>query len=314
MSSNVEMRAVFANELRRIMRENERVVVVDADLARASATLSLQQEFPGRAIDVGVAEANMVSVAAGLASYGFLPFCTTFSPFISRRACDQIALSVVYAGQNVKLVGTDPGVACELNGGTHCGLEDISIMRSFVDMVILEPVDATQLEAAMPAILAHEGPMYIRLARKAQPDVFTKDYEFDLFKADILREGKDVTILASGIMVHQCLQAAKLLEKEGVCAQVVNVHTIKPLDKETILNCVKKTGAVVTAENHSTVGGLYSAISELLCAHYPLPVQSIGIDNVLGQVGFMPYLMEQFKLRACDIADACKKSIGRKIA
>jgi len=307
-----ELRAVFADKLREFMAEDERVVVVDADLARASGTLALREQFPDRAIDVGVAEANMVSVAAGLASYGFLPFCTTFSPFLARRACDQVALSVVYAKQNVKLVGTDPGVTAELNGGTHYGLEDISIMRSFVDMVVFEPVDETQLEQAMPQILAYEGPLYIRLARKPQPDVFGADYKFDLFKADLVKEGADVTIFASGIMVHESLEAAKLLAEEGISAEIINVHTIKPLDQETILSSVKKTGCAVTAENHSTVGGLYSAITELLCGEYPVPVKAIGIDNVFGQVGKIPYLMEEFKLRAIDIAEACKASIERK--
>jgi len=310
--SKREMRAVFADKLRQFMAEDERVVVIDADLARASGTITLREQFPDRAIDVGVAEANMVSVAAGLASYGFLPFCTTFSPFVARRACDQVALSVVYAKQNVKLVGTDPGVTAELNGGTHCGLEDISIMRSFVDMVVFEPVDETQLEQAMPQILNYDGPMYIRLARKPQPDVFGVDYKFDLFKADIVQAGADVTIFASGIMVHESLEAAKLLAADGISAEVINVHTIKPLDRETILASVKKTGCAVTAENHSTVGGLYSAITELLCDEYPVPVKAIGIDNVFGQVGSIPYLMEEFKLRAADIAAACKKSMERK--
>ena len=307
-----ELRAVFADKLREFMAEDERVVVVDADLARASGTLALREQFPDRAIDVGVAEANMVSVAAGLASYGFIPFCTTLSPFLARRACDQVALSVVYAKQNVKLVGTDPGVTAELNGGTHYGLEDISIMRSFVDMVVFEPVDETQLEQAMPQILAYEGPLYIRLARKPQPDVFGADYKFDLFKADLVKEGADVTIFASGIMVHESLEAAKLLAEEGISAEIINVHTIKPLDQETILSSVKKTGCAVTAENHSTVGGLYSAIAELLCGEYPVPVKAIGIDNVFGQVGKIPYLMEEFKLRPADIAEACKASIKRK--
>ncbi|MCL2369030.1 MAG: transketolase family protein [Oscillospiraceae bacterium] len=307
-----EMRAVFTEKLREFMTADERVMVIDADLARASGTLALKEQFPDRAIDVGVAEANMVSVAAGLASYGFLPFCTTFAPFVARRACDQVALSVAYAKQNVKLVGTDPGVTAELNGGTHCGLEDVSIMRSFVDMVVFEPVDETQLEQAMPQILAYEGPMYIRLARKAQPDIFGPDYQFDLFKADVVRDGTNVTIFATGIMVHESLEAAKLLAAEGISAEVINVHTMKPLDAETILASVKKTGCAVTAENHSTVGGLYSAIAELLSAEYPVIVRAIGIDHVFGQVGMMPYLMETFKMRAVDIAEAAKESVKRK--
>ena len=307
-----ELRAVFADCLKQIMEKDERVVVVDADLARASGTLSLRDIFPERALDVGVAEANMVSIAAGLASYGFLPFCTTFSPFMARRACDQVALSVVYSKQNVKLVGTDPGVTAELNGGTHCGLEDINIMRGFVDMVVFEPVDEVQLEQAMPQIINYDGPMYIRLARKAQPQVFGADYKFELFKADTLIEGADVSIFATGIMVKESLDAAKLLQVEGISAEIINVHTIKPLDSETILKSVRKTGCAVTAENHSTVGGLYSAVSELLCSQHPARVKAIGMDNTLGQVGMMPDLMKEFKLTASDIAQAAKDVCSNK--
>ena len=312
MSGNVELRAVFVKALGEYMEKDERIVVIDADLARATGTLPLREQFPDRAIDVGVAEANMVSVAAGLESYGFLPFCTTFSPFLARRACDQAALSVAYAKRNVKLVGTDPGITAELNGGTHCGLEDISIMRSLVDMVVFEPVDAIQLEQAMPQIMAYEGPMYIRLARKPQAEVFDGSYKFGLFTADVLQEGADVTIFATGIMVKESLKAASLLAADGISAEVVNVHTIKPLDHDTILASAKKTGCAVTAENHSTIGGLYSAVCELLCAEYPLPVTAIGIDNMFGEVGFIPYLQERFKMRACDIAAACKASIEKK--
>jgi len=310
--SGKEMRTVFAEKLQQFLKEDERVVVLDADLARANGTLALREEYPERAINVGVAEANMVSVAAGLASYGFIPFCTTFSPFMTRRACDQIALSVVYAGQNVKLVGTDPGVTSELNGGTHCGLEDISIMRSLVGMVIFEPVDEVQLEQAMPQILEYEGPVYIRLARKVQPKVFEDDYKFELFKADKLRDGVDVTIFASGIMVHQSLGAAKILESEGICAEVINIHTIKPLDTKVILESVKKTKCAVIAENHSTVGGLYSAVAETVCAEFPVPLKAIGINNAFGKVGLASDLMADFKLRAIDIVDACKEIISKK--
>jgi len=312
MSSNVELRAIFVKALRERMEKDERVIVIDSDLARATGTLSLREQFPDRAIDVGVAEANMVCVAAGLESYGFLPYCTTFSPFLARRACDQAALSVAYAKRNVKLVGTDPGLTAELNGGTHCGLEDVAIMRSFVDMVVFEPVDAVQLEQAMPQVMDYQGPMYIRLARKPQPEVFGTDYKFDLFTADVLREGADITIFATGIMVKEALDAADLLAADGIKAEVVNVHTLKPLDRDTILASVKKTGCAVTAENHSTIGGLYSAVCELLCAEHPVPMSAIGMDNMFGEVGFMPYLKERFKMRACDIAAACKATIHKK--
>ena len=300
------MRDVFVEALNAHMEKDDRVVVLDADLARAHGTLALRDAFPERALNAGVAEANMVSVAAGLSSYGFIPFCNTFAPFLARRACDQIALSVAYARQNVKLVGSDPGITAELNGGTHFGLEDVAIMRNFVDMVVYEPVDSAQLQQAMPQIIAHQGPVYIRLDRKGNATIFGENYKFDLFKADVLTEGSDVTILAlGGAMVTQAQQAVQLLAEKGVSAELISVHTVKPLDAETIVKSVQKTGKVVTVENHSTIGGLYSAVCELLCQAHPAPVTPLGINNQFGRVGKQDYLREFYGLRAEDIAAAC---------
>lgn len=308
------MREVFASSLKRMMEEDDRIVLVDADLAKASGTTGIHAAFPDRALDCGVAEANMVSVAAGLASYGYLPFITTFAPFATRRVCDQLAISVCFARQSVKIVGTDPGVSAELNGGTHMGLEDIGVIRSLVNMLIFEPVDAVQLEKALPAILDHQGPAYIRLFRKALPDVFGPDYEFNLFKADTIREGTDVTIFASGILVQESVLALELLKAEGINAELINIHTIKPIDRETIVRSAKKTGCVVTAENHSTIGGLYSAVSEVLSAEHPTIMQAIGIENAFGEVGKLPYLMQRFHLTKEDIVTACKSVIEKKKA
>lgn len=309
-----EMREVFASSLKQMMEQDSRVVLVDADLAKASGTTGIHAAFSDRALDCGVAEANMVSVAAGLASYGYIPFITTFAPFATRRVCDQLAISVCYARQNVKIVGTDPGVSAELNGGTHMGLEDIGVIRSLVGMVIFEPVDAVQLEQAMPVLRDYDGPVYIRLHRKALPDVFPADYRFDLFSADTIREGRDVTIFASGILVQESLQALELLKQEGIEAELINIHTIKPIDREAVVRSARKTGCVVTAENHSTIGGLYSAVAEVLSAEYPTVMQAIGMDNAFGEVGKLPYLMERFHLTKEDIVRAAKSVIAKKNA
>lgn len=310
--SNIEMRAVYAQELKKLMTSDESVVVIDADLAKANGTWALRHDFPERAIDVGVAEQNMMGVAAGMASYGFKPYINTFAPFATRRICDQIALSGCYAKQNVKIVGSDPGITAELNGGTHMGLEDIGVLRSIPDIVIFEPVDAIQLRKAMPVIYNYDGVVYIRLFRKVIEDVFTEDYEFDLFKADKIKEGKDVSIFASGIMVQESVKALELLKEKGIDAELINIHTIKPIDKDAILESVKKTGCAVTCENHNIIGGLYSAVSEVLAASCPIPVIPLGIKDTFGEVGKLPYLKDLYNLNAKDIVEKCLEAIKMK--
>ena len=211
----MEMRAAYAECLAKFMEEDKHVVVLDADLAKASGTRKLYDRFPEQMFDCGVAEQDMASIAAGLASYGFKPWIESFTPFATRRICDQITISISYAKQNVKIVGTDPGISAELNGGTHMSMEDVGVVRSIPGMVIFEPVDAAQLRAAMPVLNAYEGPVYMRLFRKALPDVFGEGYKFDLFKADLLREGKDLSIFVSGFLTKDALEVADQLAAEG---------------------------------------------------------------------------------------------------
>lgn len=308
----MEMRAIFAAELDQMMEKDERVVVIDADLSKANGTLFLRGKYPERAFDVGVAEQNMASIAAGLASYGFVPFITSFCPFATRRICDQLAVSIAYARQNVKIVGSDPGISAELNGGTHMGMEDIAIMRSIPSMVVFEPVDGIQLKKAMPQILKHEGPVYLRLFRKKRPQIFNEDYEFDLFKADVLKEGRDVSIIASGIMVEEALKAHAELKSQGIEAEVINVHTLKPLDSEAILKSVQKTGCAVTAENHNIIGGLRSAVAETISEYFPVPLKSVGVQDVFGEVGRLEELKDIFGLTAENIAVQARKAIAAK--
>ena len=308
----MEMRAAFFGKLSEMMEQDGRICVLDADLGKANGTMKLRTKFPERAFDCGIAEQNMASVAAGMASYGFIPFITTFTPFATRRICDQIAVSIAYARQNVKIVGTDPGISAQLNGGTHMSLEDIGVLRSIPTMVIFEPVDEIQAAKALPQIVAHDGPVYIRLFRKEAPVIFPENYEFDLFKADKLTDGADVTIFASGIMLKKSLDAAEMLKAKSIGAEVVNVHTIKPLDAETVLKSLKKTKCAVVAENHNIIGGLFSAVCEVAAQNLPVPIIPVGTKDVFGEVGKLPYLFERFGMTEADIAAAAEKAIAAK--
>lgn len=315
----MQMRAVYAECLGMLMEQDPRIVLLDADLGKASGTLGLRARFPDRIFDCGVAEQNMASIAAGLASYGFKPWIESFTPFASRRICDQIAISVCYAGMNVRIVGTDPGITAELNGGTHMSVEDVGVLRSIPGLVIFEPVDETQLRAAMPALDAWEGPVYIRLVRGEQPDVFPADYRFDLFKADILRSGRqgavptggDLTICVSGFLTKDCLEAAAELETEGISCEVLNVHTIKPIDAETIRASAQRTGAVLTVENHNIVGGLHAAVLEAL-ARERVPVCAVGVQDRFGEVGKLPYLKQALGLTKEHILEAAQEAVKLK--
>lgn len=312
MYENKEMRQVFGSIIEEMMEKDETIVVIDADLAKANGTIKLREKFPDRAFDVGIAESNAASIAAGMAAYGFVPFVTSFTPFATRRMCDQIAISVTYAKRNVKIVGTDPGISAELNGGTHMSMEDIGVLRSIPNMVIFEPVDNIQLAQALPQIIDYEGVVYIRMFRKSTPAVFGDDYRFDLFKADTVREGKDVTLFATGIMVKESIKAADMLKSEGIEAEIINIHTIKPIDREAVIKSARKTGAVVTCENHNVIGGLKSAVAEVLVEECPVPLKAIGVQDHFGEVAKMDYLKKKYHMTAEDIVAAAKEVITKK--
>lgn len=313
MGKNKNMRQVFADYLKEEMTRNKDLVVIDADLAMASGTHSLRKDFPDRALDVGVAEQNMASVAAGLASYGFIPYISSFGVFASRRICDQIMISIAYAKQNVKIVGTDPGITAQYNGGTHMPFEDIGVLRSIPNLVIYEASDCREFEAILPQITAYNGPVYIRMVRKISLNAYNRNKkEFDLFKAEIAKQGKDVSVIASGIMAEIAMQAAKELEKEGISCEVIVNHTIKPLDEKTLLKSIKKTKCVVTCENHNIIGGLNSAISELIARDMPTKIYAVGIKDEFGEVGTLEYLKERYKLNVCDVKEMIKKAIKEK--
>ncbi|MBP0979904.1 MAG: transketolase family protein [Oscillospiraceae bacterium] len=305
----MEMRNVLCQELENLMNQDDKIIIIDADLSKANGTFSLREKFPTRALDVGIAEQNMASIAAGLASYGFKPIILSFTPFATRRICDQIAVSIAYAKQNVKIIGTDPGLAAELNGGTHMSVEDIGVLRSIPSVVIFEPVDNTQLKQALPKVINYNGPVYTRMFRKETPDIFDKinNYKFDLFKGDLIQEGSDVTIIASGILVSEALKASEILSQKNIKPEIINIHTIKPIDEEIIIKSAQKTRKVITCENHNILGGLGSAVCEVLSKNLPTPVETIGIKDIFGEVGKLQELKNKFEMTADDIVKAYYK-------
>ncbi len=306
------MRDIYVDLLIEYAEKNPNLVIVEADLMKALGTNKFAEKFPERAINVGVAEANMIGVAAGLANMGKLPFTHTFTPFATRRVYDQVNLSVCYSQLNVKMVGSDPGVMAELNGGTHMSLEDVGIMRNMPTLTIFEPVDGVQLAKVFPQIVALDGPVYIRLLRKEFEPIFDESDEIILGKANKIIDGKDVTIFASGIMVKEAIDAAKTLQEKGVFAAVVNIHTIKPIDRDAIAEAAKSTGAIVTAENHNIINGLGSAVAEVLAETIPTPMERVGIKDHFGEVGKKDFLMEKYGLKAHNIVDAALKVVKRK--
>lgn len=304
----MEMRQVLATELDKLMAKNKNIVLIDADLSKPNGLAKLREKYPDRAMDIGIAEQNMASIAAGMSSYGFIPFISTFTPFATRRICDQIAISMAYAKQNVKIIGTDPGIAAEFNGGTHMSMEDIGVLRSIPNVVIFEPTDTIQLKKALPQIVDYNGVVYIRSFRKSIDDVFNENDSFDLFKSSKIQDGNDVSIFCSGIMVQETMIANEILKSKKINAEIINVHTIKPIDSKSIIKSAQKTGKVVTAENHNLIGGLSSAVSEVLIKQdFKVKFRSIGVNDKFGQVGKMPYLKEFYKMTANDIVKAVEE-------
>jgi len=293
------MRDTYCDTLLELAEKNDAIVVLNADLSSAVGTKRFEQRFPDRAFNVGVAEANMIGVAAGLSARGKIPFASTFAVFASRRTFDQFFISGNYARLNIKLVGSDPGIAAGYNGGTHMAFEDIGMMRSVPGIVVFEPCDNVSLKALVRQSAARKGCTYMRLHRKDGNIIYGEHEEFQLGKGKILRWGGDVTIFASGfIMVLQALKAAEMLEKSRVSATVIDMHTIKPIDKELILSQVEATNAVVTCENHQISGGLGSAVSEVLAEAGTGKLKRIGIQDEFGEVGNDAYLMNRFGFTA----------------
>ena len=303
----IATRESYGNALLELGAENPNVVVLDADLAAATKTGVFKKAYPDRHIDCGIAESNMVGVAAGLATAGKIPFVSSFAMFAAGRAFEQVRNSVGYPHLNVKIGATHAGITVGEDGASHQCNEDIALMRTIPGMVVMCPADDIEAKAAVKAAAAYEGPVYMRFGRAACPVINDRpDYQFEIGKGTIVKEGKDLTIVATGICVGNALEAAALLEEEGISAEVINICTIKPLDEEIIIASARKTGKVVTAEEHSVIGGLGSAVCDALCKSYPVPVMKIGMQDVFGESGSAAALVEKYKLDGKGICEQIK--------
>ncbi len=312
MPAAITTQPIYGEALIQLARNDERVVTIDADLMRSVGWEAFAHEFPDRAFQVGVAEQNMVGFATGLALSGKVPFTHTFAVFASRRVCDQLAISVAFNRANVKIVAAQAGLTAALNGATHQSLEDVAIVRAIPNMVIVEPSDAHELRQLVPVIAAYEGPVYLRLP-KVLPERLSEDpYQFRLGTVRSLRDGNDVTFVTSGIMAQYALEAAEVLSTEGISALVLNASTLKPLGAEAIVAAAKKTGAVVTVENHSINGGLGGAVAELLAEACPTPMVRLGTKDTFGATGELPWLLQRYGLLSTDIAAAARRVIAMK--
>jgi transketolase len=305
-------REAFGKTLTEIARKNERIVALDADLASSTKMNLFREELPERFLEIGIAEQNMLDIAAGLALMNMIPFCGSFAAFISRRACDQIAVEIGHTGMNVKMVGAYGGLTNGNNGATHQATEDIAIMRTIPNITVIEPADDLEMSTAVAEIVKHQGPVYLRCTRDVWPRVSPAGYRFQIGKAVKIRNGEDISLIACGMMVSQCVSAAEILDKEGIKAEVINVATIKPLDIETIIDSVTKTKAAVTAENHSVIGGLGSAVAEALGETYPAPMGRIGLQDTYGECGDNQGLLRKYHMDPTAIVMKAKQVLARK--
>ena len=307
----IATRESYGNALVEIGKEHENLVVLDADLAGATKTAIFQKVFPERHIDCGIAEGNMMGVAAGLSSTGKVPFASSFAMFAAGRAFEQIRNSIGYPHLNVKIGATHAGISVGEDGATHQCNEDIALMRTIPGMLIINPADDVEARAAVKAAYEYVGPVYMRFGRLAIP-VFNDEntYKFELGKGVVLREGSDVAIFATGLEVYESMQAAEMLAADGIHAKVINIHTIKPLDEELVIASAKECGKVVTVEEHSVIGGLGSAVCDALCANYPAPVLKIGINDVYGESGPAVQLVKKYGLDAESIYQKVKSFLA----
>jgi transketolase len=302
----MEMRVVYAKTLNELISENRNIISLEADLGKASGTFpEVSSKNPENFVDVGVAEANMIGISAGLAAEGKIPFAATFTSFASRRVYDQIYISCAYANNNVKIVGTAPGLTQGSNGGTHMDFTDMAIMRAMPNMHVYAPADAYELRAIMKHMASAKQPTYMQLIRSREPQLFDEEYAFNPYRAVILKQGSDVTIVSSGYMTKSALKASEMLAEDGVKADVIHYPSVKPFDKETLITSAKKTGAVVSVENQTTIGGLGGAICEVLSESCPSRVKCLGIPDKFGEVATEKYLYEKHGFGPSHIAQAC---------
>lgn len=303
----------FGNTLARLGEIYKELVVVDADLQRATETELFQAQFPDRYFDVGIAEANMVSISAGLALSGKTVFCGTFSSFITQRVADQVVMSVAYCHANVKLIGVEPGLASGRNGASHQAFGDLAIMRAIPNMQVYDPGDATETSAIMRYMMENPGPAYMRVPRGNTPVIFdATSYQFQAGRSCQMTKGKDVTVIAAGIMLPRAIEALKILEKKNISASLINMSSIKPIDEELIIKAARETGCIVVAENHSIYGGLGGAVAEVVTSYFPVPVVRIGIQDKFGEVGSIDWLADKYMMNSQHIAEGAVKACNQK--
>ena len=311
MADKIATREAYGNALAELGDKYD-FVVLDADLAAATKTGTFKKKFPERFFDCGIAEGNMMSVAAGLATTGKVVFASSFAMFAAGRAFEQIRNSIGYPHLNVKIGATHAGLTVGEDGATHQCFEDLALMRTIPGMVVISPADDVEAKAAVEFAINHYGPVYMRFGRMAVPVVNGEDYKFEMGKGVNLRDGKDVTLVANGFMVHLALEAAEKLAEEGISARVVNIHTIKPIDKDIIVDAAEKTGAIVTAEEHNIIGGLGSAVAEVLCESCPVPMLRVGIEDKFGRSGKVQPLLDLYGLTVDNLVAKAKAAVALK--
>ncbi|MDQ1273265.1 MAG: transketolase [Planctomycetota bacterium] len=312
MTEMIATRQAYGDTLVELGEKNKDIVVLDADLSKSTTTAKFGKKYPDRFFNMGVAEANMMNTAAGLATCGKIPFVSSFSIFATGRAWEQIRNTICYSGLNVKIVATHSGVSVGPDGASHQCIEDLSLMRTIPTMTVIEPCDAVETRKAILAAVDYKGPVYIRLGRAAVPVITKKEDPYTIGKANILRMGDDVAIVACGALVVNSLTAADMLLMEGIKATVVNMHTVKPIDQELLVKVAKQVNALVTAEQHVLDGGLGSAVASIVARNYPVPIEMVGIDNRFGQSGEPDILFKEYHLLPEDIVFAAKQAIRRK--
>ncbi|MDR1902279.1 MAG: transketolase family protein [Treponema sp.] len=306
------MRDVYSSTLIDLASKNSKLVVLDADLMNSVGMVKFSGQFSERTINCGIQEANMIGVAAGMSAVGLIPYAHSFGCFVTRRVLDQIFVSAAFAKANIRIIGSDPGVTAAFNGATHMPFEDMGSLRDIPGVTIIEPTDAVMLADILRKVEKEYGVFYIRLSRKNATKIYKDGSSFEIGKAAVLRNGADVTIIAAGICTAEALKAADLLKEKNISAAVLNMFTIKPIDREAVENAARKTGAIVTAENHNIYNGLGSAVAEALVETCPVPMERVGVQDHFGEVGSVDFLRDKFGLSAASIAEKAIKAVGRK--
>jgi len=312
VSDRVALRKIYGQSLLTLGEMYPNIVVLDADISKSTSTCDFAKKFPERFFNFGVAEQNMLGVAAGLAASGKIPLVNTYSIFASLKACEQIRTSIAYPKLNVKIVATHGGLDVGKDGVTHQAIEDIAIMRAIPNMVVIAPADEVSVRRLLKAVIDYKGPVFLRYGRSPVPRVYKEDQDIEIGKALIIRDGSDVTFIAIGVMVNIALKAAKLMAKEGISARIVDMHTIKPLDEEILLKSAEETKAIVTAEDHTVNGGLGGAVAEWLGEHYPIPIERIGLKDTFGESGLSEDLFKHYHFTEKDFVEVAKRVIKRK--